>query len=53
MTRYCKLMTPRRKTIAIISMKTQNKEVLEGKGRKGKFHDFSMCNKKPKPMALG
>ena len=52
MARDCKLMTPTRKTIAIKSQDTQ-KKVLEGKGRKGKFHDCSMCNKKPKPMALG
>ena len=52
MERYCKLMTPTRKLLQL-SLKTQKKEVLEGKGRKGKFHDFYMCDRKPQPVVLG
>ena len=45
-------MTPTKKTIEIRSQDTQ-KKVLEGKGRKGKLHDFSMCDRKSNPMELG
>ena len=52
MARDCILMTPTRNIVEIKFQDTQ-KKVLEGKGRKGKFHDFSMCNRKTKPLALG